>query len=35
MDTNSYDFAALPHTSQEIKKNIKYLETFNIWSLKI
>ena len=34
IDTNSYEFAVLPYTSQEIKETIKYLETFNIQSLK-
>ena len=28
-------FAVLPYISQEIKETIKYLETFNIQSLKI
>lgn len=34
-DTNSYNFAVLPYTSQEIKETIKYLGTFNIRSFKI
>ena len=35
IDTDSHEFAVLPHASQEIKETIKYLETFNIQSLKI
>ena len=30
-----YEFAVLPYTNQEIKETIKYLETFNIRSLKL
>lgn len=35
IDANFYEFAVLPYTSQEIKETIKYLETFNIRSLKL
>ena len=35
IDANFYESAVLPYTSQEIKETIKYLETFNIRSLKI
>ena len=35
IDANFYEFAVLPYTNQEIKETIKYLETFNIRSLKL
>ena len=35
IDANFYEFAVLPYISQEIKETIKYLETFNIRSLKL
>ena len=35
IDANFYEFAVLPYTSQEIKETIKYLEKFNIRSLKL
>ena len=35
IDTDSHEFAVLPHASQEIKETMKYSESFDIRSLKI